>query len=120
MAEQMDEGQEFVAPTMSLGEEFVESDGEFLGLVITDRWEPGKFSPQLHIAVKRVDYTIGGKTGAFSTWYPLSKRPRSKLGYFRMALIKNLSLGAEPKLGVGIFHLVPTRPRSNPLLPKGF
>lgn len=61
----------------------------FLGQVVTDEVRPGKWNPQLCIAVRPVDFQLKGKTGAFHEFYGLSAAKRSKMGAFLLALQEN-------------------------------
>jgi hypothetical protein len=68
---------DFDIPSISLDTEAVPLKREFLGIVTQDepsvrQWPDGKISKKWHLAVRPVDYMIGGATGAWHMYAPVS------------------------------------------------
>lgn len=77
----------------------LQDESEFLGEITADEITPGSYGPQLHWAVKPLNFAIAGKTGWFHDWYKISRHKRSKMG----ALIAKTAevWGRDQFLGTG-------------------
>lgn len=49
-------------------EDTIPVERTFLGQIIIDQKEPGKFGPQLHLAVKPLSFSLNTESGAFHNW----------------------------------------------------
>jgi hypothetical protein len=93
-------------PDIKIGQEVVEA-APWLGQIVVDEWVPGEWGMQWHLAVKPVDFSIGGKTGSFHTYYTLPKgdtiRKNSKFGTVLEAMAqvfdKSVSIGQGVLVG---------------------
>jgi hypothetical protein len=69
-------------PEIRVGDKLSNESAPFLGVVTVDQWEEGKYGTQWHLAVRPVEFSLQGETGAFHTYYGASTRKRSKMGAF--------------------------------------
>jgi hypothetical protein len=72
----------FDVPSFNLDTEAVPLKREFLGIVVADepqvkQWPDGKISKKWHLAVRPVDYLIGGATGAWHMYAPVTNTENS-------------------------------------------
>lgn len=92
-------------PKMTLGGEFDDGYGEFLGVVAIDTWEHGENGWKWHLGVKPTDIEIKGDTGCFHTWAKASSKENSVMGVQRKAMMVifpgDLELGEGNLLGTG-------------------
>lgn len=100
-------------PSLTIGQDMQEQEqyGPFLGVVVVDDWEPPRAEDieratpdkparwRLHIAIKPVDFEIGGDTGAFNKWLSHSDRTNSALGAFKEGLKEMVP--TEMRIGEG-------------------
>lgn len=49
-------------------EDTIPVERTFLGQIIIDQKEPGKYGPQWHLAVKPLSFTLNSESGAFHNW----------------------------------------------------
>lgn len=89
----------------SLGVE-LQAETPFLGQIVVDEFVPGRHGDQWHTAVKPLEYSIGGKTGAFHTYAKVSTVAHSVMGAQILAFrttfgTRDPDTGAERKIGRG-------------------
>ncbi len=102
-------------PQFNIGVDTQLTDAEpFLGEVVTDAWERSEKADagwQYHLAVKPLMYQIGGKTGAFHTYYNPSTAKKAKMGILLAGLKATCPDGFGPSKSknIGEGHLIGTR-----------
>jgi len=97
----MSDEQSQAAP-VAFDDAILADDSEFLGVIVVDESVNGTYGPQWHYAIKPVDFTLGGKTGAYHEYVPADKLTmRSKFGKALSAFVLVFGKGQFKQVGAG-------------------